>query len=468
MADNEEVRLLKSSVVKWNKSFYKRSRASVNLIGAELGNSRFDGADLSMLDLRVANFSRSVLKGVDFRATNLSGANFVNCNLTGANLSGAKSPGSCFVDSDLVGVIANGINLVGADLSHTNLSNANLSDANLTRANFNDALLRNTKLVGACLNGASVVGANLSHADLSNSLARKSNFSQSDLSGSNLAGADLSGALLHNIVYDEFTRWPVGFTPPANGSISNTFKATDHVSIRDLHLESVELPSTIALGNLARSAEPLIQHVEHALHRGAWSDFPYLEGQVVRDLEYVRAELFETDPSDWVGPVLGGVVARLERNMLGVLDELSDESRALASGLVNAVASDDPGKVAAAVHQFVESVDWSTDDLVDPQQGDLLAIMGPGRFVRAALRWGFDAPKDALSGIGSITTAGSAAGAGLGFIVSMVTKYSVLGAVGTMTAAGLVFGAIVSLSLSYLSARWRVTGEDYSKKETPE
>jgi hypothetical protein len=233
------------------------------------------------------------------------------------------------------------------------------------------------------------------------------------------------------------------------------------VSIADLHLESVDRPSSDALSDLARYAEPLIKRIDNSLNEGAWADVQYVEDQVRRDLGYVRGELFETEPADWVGPVVGAVVARLERNLLAVTSGLSDANRSLALELIDAVGSDELSKVTAAVDQLIENINWlaAENDFSQFYGDDSLGRIDPGRFVAASLHWGFDTPKDAVSAAGSFSTVGGAAGTGIGFIVGALTKYSVLGSMTAMGPAGLVLGAIVGVSLAYLAARWRVVRE---------
>ena len=84
-------------------------------------------------------------------------------------------------------------------LSRAYLSGANLYGANLDGANLTGANLYGADLYGANLTGAYLYGANLSRAYLSRA---------------NLYGADLSRANLSAANWDEYTRWPAGFTPP--------------------------------------------------------------------------------------------------------------------------------------------------------------------------------------------------------------------------------------------------------------
>ena len=60
------------------------------------------------------------------------------------------------------------------------------------------------------MKGADLCKANLSWADL-----RGANLSYANLIGADLRGANLYGANLHGAKWDEYTRWPEGFTPDA-------------------------------------------------------------------------------------------------------------------------------------------------------------------------------------------------------------------------------------------------------------
>jgi hypothetical protein len=103
-------------------------------------------------------------------------------NFSGAQLSGVN----------LVWVELTGINFEGADLSHANLSGANLSESNFSGE------------------------TNLTFADLSRTDLRNTN-----LKGTRLEGANLEGIQLEGAVYDETTKFPLGFDPLRAGAIAS-------------------------------------------------------------------------------------------------------------------------------------------------------------------------------------------------------------------------------------------------------
>jgi uncharacterized protein YjbI with pentapeptide repeats len=96
MADQKQVQLLRSDVDAWNRWKVENPSATPELAGA----------DLSRVDLMLANLS-----GAD-----LSGANLVLANLKGADLSGANLKGANLVGARMIGVDLERADLSGADL----------------------------------------------------------------------------------------------------------------------------------------------------------------------------------------------------------------------------------------------------------------------------------------------------------------------------------------------------------------
>ena len=106
--------------------------------------------------------------------------------------------------SDLRGVVFT------ATIKHADLCRSDLSQANFERApNLCGIQLDRTKLVDASFKGADLDGAQLWRADLT-----CANLNGAALRGADLSGATLRGANLTDIVYDETTKWPEGFSPP--------------------------------------------------------------------------------------------------------------------------------------------------------------------------------------------------------------------------------------------------------------
>lgn len=102
-------------------------------------------------------------------------------NFSGVQLSGVN----------LVWVELTGVNFQGADLSHANLSGANLSESNFSGE------------------------TNLTFADLS-----RADFRNTNLKGTRLEGANLEGIQLEGSVYNETTKFPLGFDPIRAGALA--------------------------------------------------------------------------------------------------------------------------------------------------------------------------------------------------------------------------------------------------------
>ncbi len=161
-----------------------REFIGLNLRGLSYPGLRARGADLSHADLTAAGLSEADLSGVD-----LSGAKVGVTNLYMANLSGA---------------VLMRVNLSGANLFMADLSGADLSGADLSRADLSAANLFKANLYLADLSGANLYLADLSGVDLSGA----------DLSETNFWGMSARLPRLDGTRYNDFTRWPKGFTPP--------------------------------------------------------------------------------------------------------------------------------------------------------------------------------------------------------------------------------------------------------------
>jgi uncharacterized protein YjbI with pentapeptide repeats len=161
-----------------------REFIGLNLRGLSYPGLRARGADLSHADLTAAGLSEADLSGVD-----LSGAKVGVTNLYMANLSGA---------------VLIRVNLSGSNLFMADLAEADLSGAVLSRADLSAASLFKANLYMADLSGANLYLADLSGVDLSGA----------DLSGANFWGMSARLPRLDGTRYNDFTRWPAGFSPP--------------------------------------------------------------------------------------------------------------------------------------------------------------------------------------------------------------------------------------------------------------
>lgn len=150
---------------------------------------------------------------------------FNHFDLARQNLSGLHLDGADFLGANLRESVLFQAHLKGAQLAATDLYRANIRLADLTKAD-----LSSSNLQGAQMMGAKMVGAKLRYADL-----RSSDLSGVDLSGADLVLARLDGATLgesvldavtfgsgngETVCYDDATKWPEDFTPPAMNETS--------------------------------------------------------------------------------------------------------------------------------------------------------------------------------------------------------------------------------------------------------
>ena len=157
------------------------------------------GAKLSRRELAGANLTASTPRGA---GSNLRGVLAQGTVLTGASLNGSDLSGARLEGAVLAGISLEGMNLIGAVLTNADLRNSNLSGALLAGANLMGANLTNTNLLGADLHGASLEWSDLRGSQLVSSTS------------DSLPDTDLLG-----ITYNDMTRWPEGFVPPATARI---------------------------------------------------------------------------------------------------------------------------------------------------------------------------------------------------------------------------------------------------------
>lgn len=178
-----------------------------DLAGAGLAGANLVGADLSHADLRSAD-----LRNADLRKIILSRADLDGAVLTGARMDGADLFMVKALNADLKGVRLCGAELTYADFSGSNLEGIALEDAGLITP----------------MGTIRFVKCNLRHADFGHKPILLGNV---DLSFADVRGANLSQVVgrgwrrdlafvdvrLDGAIFDETTRWPVGFDPGRTG-----------------------------------------------------------------------------------------------------------------------------------------------------------------------------------------------------------------------------------------------------------
>jgi hypothetical protein len=162
----------------------------------------------------------TLLRDADLRGIRLSGANLAGANLENANLELAQLMYAKLTGANLTGANLYGAHLWDAKLMEANLTGANLENANLRWAELMRAYLSGAKLADANLSGANLTGANLTGADLSGADLRYAKLSGANLMDAVLTGANLTDANLESAKWNDKTRWPAGFTPPARANRS--------------------------------------------------------------------------------------------------------------------------------------------------------------------------------------------------------------------------------------------------------
>ncbi len=239
------------------------TKVRAKLSGANFSKAFFPSANLQGMDLEGIDFNHANLRTADLRQADLSKADLTNADLRGANLSAAIVDGTDLSNS----------NLAGADLSYTMLNKASLHDVTLMSRvpvsftvglTFEDFF--NFLIQQDCTNGTFLVvndgivseapvgqandlgrafydsgawrgaemymcGADLSYISLKGRKTRDVSVAGLDMHGADLSSTDVSNMIfeetiqvgnipyklsadLRDVIYDKFTIWPPGFTPP--------------------------------------------------------------------------------------------------------------------------------------------------------------------------------------------------------------------------------------------------------------
>jgi hypothetical protein len=141
---------------------------------------------------------RLAVRRVDLRRTNFYHGTLINVDIR---------------DSNLAGCYAAGVHWVMCRFRNTDLRKTRMPGAVLNESDFRDGHLQEVDLEGATLRNASFLRASLRGANLRNADLSDSDLSEADLRGADLSGARLAGAKLINVVADQATVWPPGFSP---------------------------------------------------------------------------------------------------------------------------------------------------------------------------------------------------------------------------------------------------------------
>lgn len=169
------------------------------------------------------------LNGIDLSGRNLDGLYLPGRAMVAARLVGTGLANSRLYFSDLRHADLRGASLRGADLSGSTLAFADLRGADLRGAVLDDADLSDTRLDEADLRGAVVRGGRLQRSRLQGAMLGGALIETTFLDGADLSSARIQGLGLREVEYDECTRWPAGFEPPATVGV-----VQDDISSMDL------------------------------------------------------------------------------------------------------------------------------------------------------------------------------------------------------------------------------------------
>ncbi|XP_065557087.1 BTB/POZ domain-containing protein KCTD9-like isoform X2 [Artemia franciscana] len=173
------------------------------IVTSSCSELRFQGVDLtdvdlSQLELRNINFKYAKMRRCNLFQANLSYCCFDRADLTGALLDSANLAGVKMQRCILEGASLKRANFVDplsskplrAHLEGVNLRGANLEEANLDGANLRVSILKDANLQNCYLRGTDFAGANLERCD----------FSGSDLKNANLRGAYMADAVFDFVI----------------------------------------------------------------------------------------------------------------------------------------------------------------------------------------------------------------------------------------------------------------------------
>jgi uncharacterized protein YjbI with pentapeptide repeats len=237
------------------------SLSGTNLTGASLvgvGKPDLDlsGTNMTGADLRYANLPNAVLKKTNLTKSDLRDANLSSADLQYTNLSGANLAAADLTEADLSYAYLEGTSFQSINQEKINIgSQTSLAEASTIRNRVgfsNGSFLVNDQGTFSWrsfnltdeLKAGEAAGINnglvfVCAADLSGAILRGQlpslNFAGVDLRQADLRGADLRlvnfeerlqvagqnvvlRANLNNVLYDNQTRWPAGFQPPASGA----------------------------------------------------------------------------------------------------------------------------------------------------------------------------------------------------------------------------------------------------------
>lgn len=201
----EHYAIIQKGVEEWNKWRETYPHIRPDLSGVELTPLKYNGinlsfinlqgailagSDLTDLELNKADFSKSYLNGTNLFKAKLRCSNFRSANLYDVKMECADFRSANFECSTLKNIQCNNeTKFMGAIFIKADLTAADFAEVKFYGANFSKA-----KLVETNFTYANLSGAIMRKADMKNAVLYQSNLKDTDLSYANLKGVNLSNA----------------------------------------------------------------------------------------------------------------------------------------------------------------------------------------------------------------------------------------------------------------------------------
>lgn len=169
----------------------------VDLSGADLSGSKFDGALLKRANLSGADLSRVTANGTNFAKANLSRSTIEWANLEGSNFAGADLTNANFAGTDPTITVPQITKLSGSDFTGANLTGANLQSVEAKLAAFTNAALTRIEATYANFEGSLFANAKMNESIFKHTNFTNAHILNADLGNSKLEYANISGANLN-------------------------------------------------------------------------------------------------------------------------------------------------------------------------------------------------------------------------------------------------------------------------------
>jgi uncharacterized protein YjbI with pentapeptide repeats len=347
---------------KWNDFRKKHLLKSFDLNNADLSGLNLTMANLSNCELNFANFSEAKAASIDLSVTKLKGANFHDSDLTEANFSNCDATGADFENSIMILANATHADFTGAKFAQSDLSATNFKSSTLKGAQFEDAKLKATIFSNCDLRVANMVGVNFHETLFDSVTLTGADLSRADLSGIDLTRVDfqgiiLKGANLNNTNLEALDLKGVSFEATKLNS-ANLVGA----DISEANLTSASLMGADLSNVIARNSDFTLANLEGAYCKGAEFEDAVFEDAVLEDAD-MRVANFSNAimlGADTTNTLFTG--SNLEGTGMQVREEVEPELESALDRLVSAEAEEVEIAVATQDEQ-IDEVKHILDDI---------------------------------------------------------------------------------------------------------